>query len=115
MKGKSDKFDGHRDDMGRFAKGNPGGPGRPSRAVEEELYEELVEQVRKCWPEIVAAAITDALAGKNLPRRWLSEYVLGRPAVQTDVTVRSQGSDFARFLEMLTAEDTEPEPESTSD
>jgi hypothetical protein len=43
-----------RDDNGRFAKGNPGGPGRPRRAVEADYLAALSQAVPlEKWRDIV--------------------------------------------------------------
>jgi hypothetical protein len=66
---------------GRFAPGNPGGPGRPRRVAECDY---LVAPTEECPPEtwraICRQAVKDALAGDARARDWLSRYLLGNPA-----------------------------------
>lgn len=71
------KADG-RDGAGRFAAGNAGGPGRPSRATETEYLRVLSDACPpETWQRIVAKAVTDALDGDGAARAWLSRYLLG--------------------------------------
>lgn len=66
---------------GTFAKGNPGGPGRPPRATESEYMRILMDA---CPPdvfrEIVERAIADAKAGDATARTWLASYLVGKPS-----------------------------------
>ena len=67
-----------RDDRGRFAAGNPGGPGRPRRTIEREYMAALGEAVAlDDWREVVARAVADAKAGDQGARNWLAKYLLG--------------------------------------
>jgi hypothetical protein len=69
----------HRQSNGRFAVGNPGGPGRPRRAVELDYLASLADAVPlKRWKRIVARAVEDSEAGDPKARRWLSEFLVGR-------------------------------------
>ncbi len=63
---------------GRFAKGNPGGPGRPRRSVEIEYLARLSEIVTlDDFAKIAERAKTDAIDGDARAREWLSKYFLG--------------------------------------
>ena len=63
---------------GTFALGNPGGPGRPRRAVEREYLAALAEAVSPAdWRAIVARAVADAKGGNPKAREWLSKHLLG--------------------------------------
>ena len=67
-----------RDRGGRFAKGNPGGPGRPRRSVEKEYLAALSDELSlPRWGKIVRKAIEDAEAGDWRAREWLAKYALG--------------------------------------
>ncbi len=67
-----------RDKSGRFATGNPGGPGRPRRPVEQEYLSTLNEAVTlDDWKEIVQRAIVDAKKGDAKSREWLSARLMG--------------------------------------
>ena len=67
-----------RDGNGKFAKGNPGGPGRPRRAIESQYLATLADAVGlDDWQEIVVRAIEDAKAGDKAAREWIAKYVLG--------------------------------------
>jgi hypothetical protein len=66
-----------RTSTGQFAKGNPGGPGRPRRAVEQEYLAVLSEAVPlDTWRAICERAAKDAKAGDHRARDWLSRYLL---------------------------------------
>lgn len=65
-----------RDHLGRFAKGNPGGPGRPPRATEREYLEVTVAAVPvDVWREIIGRAVADALDGDPRAREWLAKLL----------------------------------------
>ncbi len=67
-----------RNPNGRFATGNPGGPGRPRRPVELEYLSTLNESVTlDDWREIVMRAVADAKGGDAKAREWLSERLMG--------------------------------------
>jgi hypothetical protein len=79
-----------RDENGRFAKGNGGGPGRPKRAREERFYEILITTVSfEDWKRIVERARDQALRGDAVARKWLADYLIGEPEknvnLKTDV------------------------------
>lgn len=67
-----------RDRSGKFAKGNAGGPGRPSRAVERDYLAALSDRCPPdVWAEVVDRAVEDARKGDAAARAWLSKYLLG--------------------------------------
>ena len=67
-------------ETGRFLAGNPGGPGRPRRAVESDYLAALSEAVpTDTWRAIVAKAVEQAQAGDATARAWLGSYLLGKP------------------------------------
>ncbi len=66
-----------RDLNGRFAKGNPGGPGRPPRAVELDYLVALRDGVSLAdWAKVIGRALEDALSGDHRAREWLAKYLL---------------------------------------
>jgi hypothetical protein len=70
-----------RDELGRFAAGNPGGPGRPRRTIEREYLAALGEAVSLAdWRDVVARALADAKNGDGKARDWLAKYLLGSGA-----------------------------------
>ncbi len=74
----SDTEKSGRDNQGRFSKGNPGGPGRPRRAVEEDYLAALSDQLSiERWENIVSKAIQDAENGDHRARDWIARYALG--------------------------------------
>jgi hypothetical protein len=91
------KLDGHRDANGRFAVGNPGGPGRPRRAVEQDYLATLADAVPlKKWKRIVSRAVEDAEAGDAKARRWISEHLVGR---QPDALTALAATELAGTLD----------------
>ncbi|QDS97687.1 hypothetical protein [Adhaeretor mobilis] len=67
-----------RSNNGRFLKGNPGGPGRPRRAVEADYLAAITNRVTlEDWQEVVGRAIEDAKKGDARARDWLSRYLVG--------------------------------------
>lgn len=64
----------------KFLPGNPGGPGRPKRSTEEKYLRKLTATVPlQEWREIILTAVDQAKNGDASARRWLSEYLVGRP------------------------------------
>lgn len=64
----------------KFLPGNPGGPGRPKRSTEEKYLRKLTSTVTlQEWREIILTAIAQAKEGDASARRWLSEYLIGKP------------------------------------
>jgi len=88
----------NRDSKGRFLPGNPGGPGRPRRAIELEYAEALRETVPierfKRMADKVATHVEET--GSIRAFMALSDRILGRPA-QTIVTEDS-GIDRAQYI-----------------
>jgi hypothetical protein len=69
-----------RDANGRFALGNPGGPGRPRRVVEADYLAALSEAVPlEKWHEIVETAVDQAVSGDAKAREWIGSYLAGKP------------------------------------
>jgi hypothetical protein len=67
-----------REENGRFAQGNAGGPGRPRRAIEREYLAVLGDAVSiDDWHEVVQRAVVDAKAGDAKARDWLTKHLLG--------------------------------------
>lgn len=63
---------------GRFAKGNPGGPGRPPRATEANYLIALTDVVTvDRWRAIVGRIASQAEAGNLKAAQWLGRLLLG--------------------------------------
>jgi hypothetical protein len=102
-----------RDDKGRFRAGNPGGPGRPRRAVESDYLATLCDAVPLAkWRRITKKAVEDALAGDRHAREWLGTFLVGKPEpggllelVARELagydSVRSRASTFAMLKPMV--------------
>lgn len=76
-----------RDENGRFAKGNKGGPGRPNKARETRYYEIAMLAVTfEQWKKIIQRAGSDAESGDAAARRFLADYLLPTPAQRLELT-----------------------------
>jgi len=75
---------------GNFAPGTAGGPGRPSRAVEQHYQDLLREAVSdEDWIEIIACAVDEAKRGGKYgirAREFIADRLLGRPRMPLEVT-----------------------------
>ena len=91
-----------RDANGTFARGNPGGPGRPRRETEAAYLRTLRDAVPlDDWRAICERAATDAMAGDAKSREWLAKYLM--PADLTtppeDPQVQFTESDLEQVFE----------------
>lgn len=78
-----------RDGKGRFASGNQlgVGGGRPRRSAEEQYLQTLVALVKKeDWQDIIEKAKEQAKSGDDKARRWLSDYLMGKPVERVEMT-----------------------------
>lgn len=67
--------------------GAPKSPGRPKRDVEQAYYDITIGKVPpEDWQAIVEKAVTQAKAGDHEARKWLGDYVLGKPTQRTELT-----------------------------
>lgn len=75
---------------GKFAAGNPGGPGRPARVIEVDYIRRLSAAVTPDkWQKIIAKVVTLAENGE----RWAVEFIAARvmgQATLTDVAIRDE-------------------------
>jgi len=93
---------GTKDARGRFAPGNPGGPGRPPVATERTYLAALqVACSSERWERIVARAVDDAEAGDPKARDWLTRYLIGTPAA-TQSTLLGIAVDAAAGIDDVT-------------
>lgn len=77
-----------RDAQGRFAEGNPGGPGNPHAKRVGELRVALLEAVTPADMQAVVKALVEAAKGGDVAAaRVLFERVLGKP-VEADLIER---------------------------
>ena len=71
-----------RNDKGQLEKGSAPlpGAGRPRKAVEQAYLNAIAEIVTpERWNKIVLKAAVDAAKGYPEARRWLSDYLIGKP------------------------------------
>lgn len=87
-----------RDDKGRWARGNPGGPGRPARTVEDGFLDFLRECLEN--PEVrekAMPAIVERLKVADLKTwQFVASYLVGLPIQR--VKVEAQQSILAGIL-----------------
>lgn len=75
-----------RDQRGRFAVGNPGGPGRPPREREREYLQSLQEVCSMdAWRQIAMRAVSDAMEGDAKARDWLSRYLCPQTPIDAEL------------------------------
>lgn len=89
-----------REGNGRFAKGNPGGPGRKPRVIEEgylDLFCESVPPARA--KKIIEKAASQAEHGDAKAREWLFNYLAGKPADKIQVS-GAGGSAFRVVIDI---------------
>jgi hypothetical protein len=86
-----------RENNGRFAKGNPGGPGRKPLAVEDRylaLFCEVVPSARA--RKIIEKAASQAEHGDAKAREWLFNYLAGK--APDSVNVNADGAFEIRYI-----------------
>lgn len=103
-KEKADKPAVWHDENGKFAKGNPGGPGRPFRRQQRFLVTLNDSVSDSQWKTIIATAVTQAMEGDRYARDWLSKWLLGQPETipvdekRTIIDVLTDGG-FVKWIE----------------
>lgn len=70
-----------RDSLGRFVSGSSGNPKGRQPKDRETKYLTVAQRVCgfKEWRKIVLVAVEQAQEGDAQARRWLSEYLIGKP------------------------------------
>lgn len=102
-----------RDTKGRFAQGNPGGPGVPPRAFKmrerEALYKRLAYETvsEEEWKAIIVKAKVDALTDldgniRAKARTFIRDTLIGRPAQSIRFDDADDSDD--RFADLSTDE-----------
>jgi hypothetical protein len=104
-----------RDERGRFATGNQGGPGRPRREVERAYLDASIGVVTiDAWMEVVIRAVNDAKDGNGAARAWLSK-LLGidapRKVTQTDADGESLTLGAVLSVAQTATAPPRPDPE----
>ena len=91
-----------RDPRGRFLPGNPGGPGRPPRAIERDYLSMAADTVTpEQWQTLVENALEDAKSGDAKARDWISRICLGAkpPSLKEVATKEALGISSADEIE----------------
>jgi len=82
-----------RDPHGRFVKGNPGGPGRGKKEVEESYLQAFRDTVSpEDWRAIIGKAVADAKNGDATARRFIADYLIGTPKQSIEMTGKNDGA-----------------------
>ena len=91
------------DEKGRFmrgnrlAKGDPAHRGGGRSPIKETAYIKCMRDVVTVeeWEQICKRAVIDAKDGNWRARDWLSNYLLGKPAILVDATVTARVAPIA--------------------
>lgn len=92
---------------GGYKPGQSGNPaGRPKREVEQAYLNATISKVSlDDWGKVIEKALLQAIDGDGEARKWLSEYILGKPTQRTEITGADGGpvaiSDARAKLESL--------------
>ncbi len=92
---------------GTFAKGGPGGPGRPPRLVERHFLQVFSDSVSlEDWRKVVESAVQNAVKGDAKARDWLGRYLLGNDRsdptpLKTNSVLERRGIDVETELNDL--------------
>ena len=82
----------------RGASGNPNG--RPKRKTEQAYLNAMIGGVTMAaWKRIVIRAVEDAENGDAKARQWLTDNLIGKPKVYTDIT--TNGESINRRITVL--------------
>lgn len=105
--------DDGRDAAGRFTRGNPGGPGRPRRAVETDYLRALTERVTPdVWGDIIDNVVNAARGGDMRAVAFLARYLHGAtpPTLFSLAVADAAGADvdaeIAHVVERVRDDDT---------
>ena len=84
-----------RDAAGKFIKGNSGNPtGRAPKEREERYFEILKTRVTfSDWEKIIDKAVSLAIKGDAVSRKWLSDYLVGPPIEKKEISGKD-GNDI---------------------
>jgi len=107
-----------RDTLGRFTVGNPGGPGRPKRAVELEYLAALADCVSiDDWRAVCLTSVELAKAGDPKAREWLASHLLGaQPATLSELAFNEAlGINPALLIQARALKELDPTLKGDSD
>lgn len=96
--GKQSAGNGQRDQRGRFAKGNPGGPGRPAGRVAVEAWRAAFAQAVE--PDDIRAVAQTLVEAARAGERWAITELLDRCVGQpSEVDVEERLVELERLVE----------------
>ena len=96
-----------RDARGRFVKGNQAARLSPRNGASAYRLITASNVPLDEWQHVVAKALEDARAGDMHARRWLSDYIMGRPATPP-VVAGIETPLIERVIEALRAAEYDP-------
>lgn len=80
----------NRTERGRFVKGVSGNPkGRPKTLKADYLGIMANIVTPKKWAEIIERATKDAAKGNAAARKWIADYLLGRPVEHVKAEIKT--------------------------
>ena len=89
-----------RDENGRFAKGNGGGPGRPKKKREQRFLEITLSACTfEDWKVIVKKAVAQARSGDKDARVFLAKHILPEPVKRHELTGADGGAIVLQWPE----------------
>jgi hypothetical protein len=89
-----------RDGQGRFKEGNKASPGRRRAETEKQYLEATYTSVSIAdWRKVVSKALVQAQKGDYQARRWLSDYLIGKPPQILEL----RGADALTLAQVLEA------------
>lgn len=85
---------------GRFLPGNKASPGRKKKAVERDYTKMFTDVVTPDkWREMIESALKLAVQGDSFARRWLSDYIIGKPPQILEL----RGAEAAQLAQLIEA------------
>lgn len=94
-----------RNGSGQFAPGTAGGPGRPSRAVEEYYLGLIASGCSEAdFLAIVRKAVKQAKKGDPAARKWIADYLVGKPIEKHEIKHEADQTVAAFFGRLVEAE-----------
>jgi hypothetical protein len=85
---------------GTFAKGWKGGPGRPRRDTEEKYLRAFRLAVKAGdWREVIERALIQAKTGDKDARKFLADYLVGRPTEYVAADLTSGGEPLQQMTD----------------
>ena len=83
-----------------FTKGNPGGPGRPKKSIEEKYSKAVYSAIKpEDLKEIIAMISKAAKRGDVQAAKLLLSYVIGMPVQKNEITGADGGKIIVKLID----------------